>query len=76
LCEALGDDHDLYLVLQALRREDQSHPARDYRKLSKRITAKRDDLQACSFKLGKRIFNQKPGAFAHNLERWLRSAKQ
>ncbi len=76
LCEALGDDHDLYLVLQALQREDQTQPARDYRKLSKRITAQRRVLQASAFKLGKRIFDQKPGAFAKSLEHWLRSPKK
>jgi len=76
LCEALGDDHDLFLVLQALRREDETHPARDYRRLSKRINAKRDHLQACAFKLGKRIFDLKPRAFARTLERWLRSTKK
>ena len=76
LCEALGDDHDLFLVLQALRREDQSHPARDYRRLSKRITGKRRRLQSDAFKLGRSIFARKPRAFARTLEEWLRSTKK
>ncbi|MGA2557376.1 MAG: CHAD domain-containing protein [Verrucomicrobiota bacterium] len=71
LCQALGDDHDLFLVLQALRQEDAAHPARDYRRLSNRIAAKRARLQKHAFRLGRRIFDEKPGAFARRLEGWL-----
>jgi CHAD domain-containing protein len=71
LCQALGDDHDLFLVLQALRREDAAHPARDYRRLSNRIAAKRARLQQLAFELGKEIFEEKPGAFERRLEGWL-----
>jgi CHAD domain-containing protein len=63
LCEALGDDHDLFLVLQALRQEDAAHRAPDFRRLSKRITAKRARLQKRAFELGGEIFAEKPGAF-------------
>ena len=76
LCEALGEDHDLFLVQRALRSEDESHPARDYRRLSKRITTRRRRLQAEAFKLGRRIFEQKPRAFALRLEDWLCSTKK
>jgi CHAD domain-containing protein len=72
LCEMLGDDHDLFLVLQALRLEDAAHPARDYRRLSKRIAAKRARLQKQAFKLGKRTLDEKPGAFARRVQSWLR----
>ena len=71
LCQALGDDHDLFLVLQALRQEDAAHPARDYHRLSNRISAKRARLQERAFKLGKKIFDEKPGAFERRLEGWL-----
>jgi CHAD domain-containing protein len=71
LCQALGDDHDLCLVLQALRREDAAHPARDYRPLSNRIAAKRARLQKTAFRLGKEIFDEKPGAFERRLLGWL-----
>jgi CHAD domain-containing protein len=70
LCEALGEDHDLFLVLQALRREDAAHPARDYRRLAKRISAKRGRLERQAFKLGKIIFGEKAGEFEKRLERW------
>jgi CHAD domain-containing protein len=79
LCQALGDDHDLFLVLQALRQEDAARPARDYRRLSRRISARRARLQKRAFKLGKKIFGEKPGAFERRLEGWLcrqRSKKQ
>ena len=71
LCQALGDDHDLFLLLQALRLEDAAHPARDYRRLSRRISARRSRLQQRAFKLGKRIFGEKPGAFERRLVGWL-----
>jgi len=71
LCQALGDDHDLFLVLQALRLEDAAHPARDYRRLSNRIAAKRARLQKRAFLLGKKIFGEKPGAFERRLQGWL-----
>jgi len=68
LCQALGDDHDLFLVLQALRREDAAHPARDYHRLSNRISAKRARLQKRAFQLGKKVFGAKPGVFERRLE--------
>jgi CHAD domain-containing protein len=71
LCQALGDDHDLFLVLQALRQENAAHPARDYRRLSSRISAKRVRLRKRAFKLGKKIYDQKPAAFERRLEAWL-----
>ena len=71
LCQALGDDHDLFLVLQALRQEDAAHPARDYHRLSNIISARRARLQKRAFQLGKKIFGEKPGAFERRLEGWL-----
>jgi CHAD domain-containing protein len=71
LCQALGDDHDLFLVLQALRQENAAHPARDYRRLSHIISTKRARLQKRAFQLGKKIFGEKPGAFERRLEGWL-----
>jgi CHAD domain-containing protein len=71
LGDALGEDHDLFMVLQALARENQSQPARDYAALARRISAKRAKLQKQSFKLGKRVYNEKPRAFAKRLDRHL-----
>jgi CHAD domain-containing protein len=72
LCQALGDDHDLHLVLQVLRREDAVRPAPDYRRLARRIAAKRGHLQKQAFKLGGKIFGEKPGVFGRRLQGWLR----
>jgi CHAD domain-containing protein len=73
LSEFLGDDHDLFLLQSALEREHPSLPAPDRRRLSKLITSKRAKLQKRAFKLGKRIFHQKPGAFEESLQRCLES---
>ena len=74
LGDALGDDHDLFLVLQALARENQSQPARDYAGLARRISAKRAKLQKQAFKLGKMVYSEKPRAFAKRLDRHLGGA--
>jgi CHAD domain-containing protein len=71
LCQALGDDHDLFLVLQVLRRENAARPAPDYRRLARRIAAKRGRLQKQAFKLGRKIFGDKPGVFGDRLQGWL-----
>ena len=75
LTEALGDDHDLFLVWQALRLEHQSHPASDFRALAKRISSKRAKLQKLAFKLGRKLYAERPGDFARRLDRSLRRAR-
>jgi CHAD domain-containing protein len=72
--DALGDDHDLFMVLLALARENQSQPARDYAALARRISAQRAKLQKQAFKLGKRVYSEKPRAFARRLDRHLGGA--
>ena len=72
LSEALGDDHDLFMVGTALDRENRSHPAPDYRSLTKRICARRAKLQKKAFKLGALIYAEKPGRFRKYLDRRLR----
>lgn len=72
LSESLGDDHDLFLVLDALKHEHTVRPAGDYRSLSKRIAARRGRLQKRAFKLGAGIFAQKPGVFQKHIERCLK----
>jgi CHAD domain-containing protein len=76
LGDALGDDHDLFLVLQALARENQSQPDRDYAGLARRISAKRAKLQKQALKLGKRVYSEKPRAFARRLDRHLGGAEK
>jgi CHAD domain-containing protein len=72
LSEALGDDHDLFMVETALARENRSRPAPDYRSLAKRICARRAKLQKKSLKLGALIYAEKPGRFRKQLDRCLR----
>jgi CHAD domain-containing protein len=72
LGEALGDDHDLFMVLCALRRENRSHPAGDFAPLARRIALRRAKLQKRALKLGAKLYAQKPGAFEDRLDRHLR----
>ena len=76
LGDALGDDHDLFMVLQALAGEHQSQPARDYAGLARRISAKRAKLQKQAFKLGKMVYSERPRAFAKRLDRSLDHARK
>lgn len=72
LGEALGDDHDLFMVLQALGGANRSQPARDYAGLDRRISAKRAKLQKQAFQLGKTVYREKPRAFAKSLDWYLK----
>jgi CHAD domain-containing protein len=76
LTEALGDDHDLFLVWSALRKEHQANPAGDFGPLAGRITRKRAKLQKRAFKLGAKLYGGKPAGFQQRLERYLRRGKK
>jgi CHAD domain-containing protein len=76
LTEALGDDHDLSMLLTALGDENVSHPARDFRPLARRISLKRAKLQKRAFKLGGKLYGEKPASFEDRLDRYLRRAKK
>ena len=80
LCEALGDtlgeDHDLFMVLEALHGAKQTQPARDYAGLARRISAKRVKLQKRAFKIGRKVYCEKPRAFAKRLDRGLGRAEK
>jgi CHAD domain-containing protein len=76
LTEALGDDHDLFMVLRALRLEHRAAPSRDYAPLAIRISRKRAKLQKRALKLGERIYGEKPGVFERRLDRYLRRARK
>jgi CHAD domain-containing protein len=75
LTEALGDNHDLFLVLRALRVEHNARPAPDFRALAERISRRRAKLQKRAFKLGAKLYREKPGDFERRLDRQLRRAK-
>ncbi len=74
MTDALGDDHDLFMVSEALRQEHRSAPARDFRPLARRISDKREKLQIKAFKLAARLYREKPAPFGKRLDRYLRRA--
>jgi CHAD domain-containing protein len=76
LTEALGDNHDLFLVLRSLRLEHRAFPAGDFAPLARRIGRKRAKLQERAFKLGQRLYGEKPGGFEQRLDRYLRPKKE
>jgi len=71
LGDALGDDHDLFMVLRALAAAHKSQPARDYAKLAERISSQRAKLQKKAFRLGKAVYSEKARAFVKRLHRKL-----
>jgi CHAD domain-containing protein len=71
LTDALGDNHDLFLLLQAMRREHQSRPDGDFLKLSNRITARRAKLRKRAFKFGAKIYAERPAQFEKCIARLL-----
>jgi len=76
LGDALGDDHDLFMVLEALRREHLSHPSEDYAALANRIADKREKLSRRALKMGRRVYDEKPRAFEKRLDDLLRHANK
>ena len=76
LTEALGDDHDLFMVLSALNQEHKAAPAADFRPLARRISAKRARLQKRAFKLGGKLYGEKPVSFEQRLDGYLRGARK
>jgi CHAD domain-containing protein len=70
--KALGDDHDLFMVSEALKQENNSQAAPDYKRLAQRISARRARLQKKAFKCGKKVYSEKPRAFASRLNRHLK----
>ena len=76
LTEALGDDQDLFMVLCALDKEHRSNPASDFDRLANRISLKRAKRQKRAFKLGEKVYGEKPGGFEKRLDRYLRRARK
>jgi len=76
LTVALGDDQDLFMVLRALDKEHRSNPASDFNRLANRISLKRAKRQKRAFKLGEKVYGEKPGGFEKRLDRYLRRARK
>ena len=76
LTEALGDDQHLFMVLRALDKEHRSNPASDFNRLANRISLKRAKRQKRAFKLGEKVYGEKPGGFEKRLDCYLRRARK
>ena len=76
LTVALGDDQDLFMVLRALDKAHRSNPASDFNRLANRISLKRAKRQKRAFKLGEKVYGEKPGGFEKRLDRYLRRARK
>jgi CHAD domain-containing protein len=74
LTEALGDDHDLFMVLTALRHAPRAMPDRDFRLLAKRIARKRAQRQKQALKIAKCLYREKPRSFGEQVDHYLRRA--
>ena len=72
LSTLLGDDHDLAVLDEAV---DELAPPEAHWALHRATARRRAELQADAFKLGRRIYADKPGAFTGRLERWFESAR-
>ncbi len=68
LGDALGDDHDLFMVQQALGGASRSQPSPDDAGLARRIAARRSKLQKKALRLGKKVFRENTRAFAKCLD--------
>lgn len=71
LGDKLGDDHDLFMVLEILREAHRGQSTDDYTGLAERISKKRSKLKKQAFRLGKKVYRDKPRAFAKRLNRCL-----
>jgi CHAD domain-containing protein len=77
LAEHLGDDHDLALLRAALIDPDgpgQDVPA-DLEPLAEVIDERRAELQAEAWRLGRRVYAERPKAFRRRLRAYLRAAR-
>jgi CHAD domain-containing protein len=73
LGKLLGDDHDLATLSERLD-DDIAPPSVDVALIEQLIAARRAELQAEAFELGRRIYAEKPKAFARRLGRYLQAS--
>jgi CHAD domain-containing protein len=73
LSDRLGDDHDLAVLAQHLRRAQRRIAREDVRAVSLLIARRRRTLRAKAMSLGKRVYSTKPRLFSKRLERHRRA---
>jgi len=69
LSDCLGDDHDLALLAQHLRRAHRRIAPQDVRAVSLLIARRRRTFRTKAMRLGKRVYSTKPRLFSKRLER-------
>ncbi len=77
LTELLGDDHDLAVLAERLADAGAPlTPAVDAQRveLQALVAHRSDELRAAAARLGRRVYAEKPKAFARRLERYVRTA--
>jgi CHAD domain-containing protein len=67
----LGDDHDLVALTAVITRPGLVPPSVDLERLLELIAARREELQAEARELGRRVYAEKPKAFARRLGAYL-----
>jgi CHAD domain-containing protein len=72
LADLLGDDHDLGVLAERLRDDP---PTQDTEAVLGLIEVRRDELLARIRALGRRVYAEKPKAFARRLKRYMRAAE-
>jgi CHAD domain-containing protein len=79
-CDALGsllgDDHDLATLAELLGGDFQPPPSVDTKHVLELIAARRGELQAEAFELGRRVYAEKPKAFGRRLGRYLAATRE
>jgi len=75
LSQYLGDDHDLVMLWQFVRRRCARWHAREMELLKELIELRRQELQAEVFRRGSLLYGEKPSAFCRRLENYWRSWK-
>jgi CHAD domain-containing protein len=76
LSDHLGDDHDLALLREEVRRRRDAFPSpADQRHLLQEIDQRRGELQFAAISLGERIYAEKPKKFTNRLAKRFRQSR-
>jgi hypothetical protein len=75
LSQYLGDDHDLVMLWQFVRRRCARWHAAEMGLLKELIELRRRELQAEAFRLGSQFYEEKPAAFCRRLGNYWRAWK-
>jgi CHAD domain-containing protein len=74
LGQYLGDDHDLFMIEEAAK--EARLECGEFETLSRTVAFRRAKLQQKAFALGRRLYEEKPSAFAFRIERYGKAARR